>query len=127
MHSFMSCLTPARAAALRRERERLAAQLSGFSSIVHGSFLERFSTCSRRGCVCHRGRRHGPRAYVVVRAGKTQRQHYIPQGQIEAVRKAIAQYHRLMALADRISAITLQWLRGGQFDDADRRGPPRGS
>jgi len=120
----MSSLTPTRAAALRRERERLAAQLSGFSRVLHGSYLERFSTCSRPSCVCHAGRRHGPRAYVVVRAGKTQRQHYIAQGQIEAVRKAIARYHRLMALVDRISTINLQLMRGGRLDEANARKPP---
>jgi hypothetical protein len=123
----MSSLTPARAAALRRERERLAAQVSAFSRILHGSFLERFSTCSRPGCACHRGRRHGPRAYVVVRTGKIQRQHYIAHGQIEAVRKAIARYHRLMALVERISAINLQLMRGGCLDEADVHELPRGS
>lgn len=117
-------MTPAQVAALRRERERLVAQLSGFSQVLHGSYLARFSTCSRAGCVCHSGRRHGPRAYVVVRAGKTQRQHYMAQGQIVAVRKAIAQYHRLMALVDRISTINLQLMRGGQIHDAQPRRPP---
>ena len=120
----MSSLTPRRAATLRRERERLVAQLSEFSQVLHGSYLERFSTCSRAGCICHGGRRHGPRAYVVVRAGKTQRQHYIPQRQIEAVRKAIARYHRLMALVDRISTINLQLMRGGLLHEAHRRKPP---
>jgi len=120
----MSSVTPTQAAALRRERERLVVRLSGFSQILHGTYLERFSTCSRAGCLCHEGRQHGPRAYVVVRAGRTQRQHYIPQRQIEAVRKAIAQYHRLMALVDRISTINLQLMRGGLLHEAHRRKPP---
>jgi len=120
----MSPVAPTRAAALRRERERLAAQLSRFSQVLHGSFLERFSTCSRPDCVCHGGQRHGPRAYVVVRAGGRQRQHYIPQRQIEAVRRAIARYHRLMALVDRLSTINLQLMQGGCLDEAHRRKPP---
>jgi hypothetical protein len=117
-------MTPAQAAALRRERERLVAQLSGFSRILHGTYLERFSTCSRPDCDCHHGRRHGPRAYVVMRVGRTQRQRYIPQRQIEAVRKAIARYHRLMGLVERISTINLQLMRGGLLHDAHARKPP---
>jgi hypothetical protein len=36
----MSLLTPTRAAALRREREGLAARVAGCSQVIHGSYSD---------------------------------------------------------------------------------------
>ena len=51
---------------LRRKRAALLRELAGLSGLLHGSYLERFTTCSRPRCACHQGRRHGPRAYMIV-------------------------------------------------------------
>ena len=111
--------TRAKLAALRRERRRLQGELATFSRVLRGSFVERFSTCSRPGCSCHAGRRHGPRFYVAVTQQRSQRQHYVPQRQVDAVREGIAQYHRILDILDRLTAINLQLMRGGVLDEPD--------
>ena len=63
----MSTLSDEQAASLRAERGLLE-ELPRLSLLIHGSYFERYSTCSRKGCACHEGRRHGPRAYVALRS-----------------------------------------------------------
>jgi hypothetical protein len=112
-------LSKAQIAALRRERRRLLGELGSLWRVMRGTFVERFSTCSRPGCACHTGRRHGPRFYVAVTQERSQRQHYVPQRQVEAVREGIAQYHRLLEILDRLTAINLQLMRGGMLDEPE--------
>jgi uncharacterized protein DUF6788 len=107
------------AAAVRRERARLVAELSELTDLIRGSFFERYSTCMRPTCACHEGQRHGPRGYVTVTAGGRKRQYYVPQNQTEAVRHGIQQYQRLMGIVDRISSINLQLMQGGTLNEPD--------
>ena len=102
---------------LRRERRRLLEELPTLVRVLRASYFERFSTCSRPSCPCHRGQRHGPRAYVAVTTGSRQRQHYVPRSQQLAVGEGIRQYHRLLAVVDRLPAINLELMRGGVLDD----------
>lgn len=104
---------PRRIQSLLRERRELLQELSALSLLVRGSLFERFSTCSRPNCACHRGRRHGPRTYVAVTQGKRQRQHYVPQGQVAAVQEGVRQFRRLLAIADRVTAINRELMRTG--------------
>ncbi|MEW6237464.1 MAG: DUF6788 family protein [Candidatus Omnitrophota bacterium] len=102
---------------MRRERSRLLEELSTLSHLLRGSCLERFSTCSRPNCSCHTGLQHGPRAYLVVARDQSQRQVYISQTQVRAVRKGIQQYHRLLEIVDRITAINIQLMKGRVLDE----------
>ncbi len=111
--------TSVKPAPLRRQRAQLLKELGTLSLLIRGSFFERFSTCSIPSCACHRGRRHGPRAYVAVTLRKAQKQHYVPQSQVAALRKGIRQYHRLLTLLDRITAINLGLMRGGLLHEPD--------
>ena len=105
--------------ALRRERRRLLEELPTLARLLRASYFERFSTCSRPSCPCHRGQRHGPRGYVAVTTARTQRQHYVPQHQQLAVGEGIRQYHRLVSIVDRVTAINLELMRGGVLDEPD--------
>jgi len=89
------------------------------SLLLRGSFFRRLSTCSRPSCPCHRGRRHGPRAYVAVTSGRAQRQHYVAQNQVRTVQEGIRQYHRLLAILDRMTAINLKLMKGGRLHEPD--------
>lgn len=108
-----------KASGKKRERQRLLSELSSLTKLIRGSFFERFSTCARPTCGCHRGERHGPRGYVTVKQGRRQRQYYVPQNQTEAVRHGIQQYHRLMEIVDRVSSINLELMQGGTRNDPD--------
>jgi hypothetical protein len=109
------------AAALRWERRALLRELAGLEGLIRGTYLTRYATCARPGCACHRGHRHGPIVCVAVSAGGRQRQHYVRQGQAAAAREGVRQYHRLLAVADRITAINLQLLREGRLDERGER------
>ena len=101
---------------LLRERQGLLKELGQLSLIIHGSYFERYSTCSRPGCACHKGKRHGPRGYVAGRAGGKPRQYYVRKGQVRAVKEGLGQYRRMLEIADRISVINLELARAGRLD-----------
>lgn len=103
---------------LQREKKRLLEELSGLSLMIKGSYFERYSTCVRPNCSCHRGERHGPRGYVVTKGGeKPQSQHYVPKGQVQVVESGIEQYRRMLKIAGRITAINLRLMRvGGNWE-----------
>ena len=116
----MSTLNEKKVRKLLSERRGLLEELSGLPLLMHGSYFERYSTCSRPHCSCHEGKRHGPRAYVAQQhGGGSPRQHYVPKGQVEAVREGIGQYHRMLEIAYRITAINLELMRGGRLAEQD--------
>ena len=113
----MSTLSDEQAASLRAERNQLLEELSRLSLLIHGSYFERYSTCSRRGCACHQGKRHGPRGYVALRSAGRPAQHYVRRSQVSAVQKGVAQYQRLLQVADRMTEVNLELMRGGRLDE----------
>jgi hypothetical protein len=123
----MSTLSDEQAVSLRAERGKLLEELSRLSLLIHGSYFERYSTCSRRGCACHEGRRHGPRAYVALRSAGRPAQHYVRRSQVSAVQSGVEQYQRLLQVADRITQVNLALMRGGRLDEqGDRQDPDCG-
>jgi hypothetical protein len=102
---------------LRRERSSLLEELGKLPHMLHGSWVERFSTCSRKGCRCHKGERHGPRHYLVVREKGRQRQKYIPNAQVTTARAGLAEYHRVLQIVDRITQINLALMKENAYED----------
>jgi hypothetical protein len=96
---------------LLKARAKLLVELGTLSHLLHGSWVERYSVCSRANCKCHRGERHGPRHYLVVNEAGRQRQKYIPNSQADIAVKGIAQYRRLQEIADQITQLNLALLR----------------
>ena len=100
------------------KRQHLLRKMADLSLVVHGSYLERFSTCVRKNCSCHQGKKHGPRAYVVVYRDARQRQVYVPQEQLSAVRKGLRQYEQLLELLRQVTHINLTLMRAGVLDES---------
>lgn len=113
----MSSLSSKEEKSLIREREKLLGELARLTLLIHGSYFERYSTCSRKGCECHKGKRHGPRAYVAERKDGRPKQHYIKKDQTEAVREGIGQYRRMLQITDRVSEINLELARAGRLSE----------
>lgn len=114
----MSTLNEKKVRKLTSERKGLLEELSTLSLLMHGSYFERYSTCSRPNCSCHKGNRHGPRAYISQqRRESSPRQHYVPKAQVDAVREGVSQYHRMLEIADRITAINLELMRAGLLEE----------
>jgi hypothetical protein len=99
------------------ERALLLAELGGLPRMLHGSWVERFSICSRPRCRCHRGDRHGPRHYLVVREKGRQRQKYIPNAQVAAAQAGLAEYRRAREIVDRITQINLALMKEDAYAD----------
>ena len=102
---------------LLKERAGLAEELGTLSHLLQGSWVERFSVCSRPGCKCHRGQKHGPRRYLVVLENGKQRQKYIPNAQVDAAKKGRNEYRRLCGIVDRITQINLLLMKEDAYED----------
>ena len=96
---------------LLKTRTKLLAELGALSQLLHGSWVERYSVCSRADCKCHRGERHGPRHYLVIHEAGRQRQKYVPNSQRDVAKAGIAQYHRLQEIIDQITKINLALMQ----------------
>ena len=96
---------------LLKKRAVLLAELGTLSQLLHGSWVERYSVCSRADCKCHRGERHGPRHYLVVHEDGRQRQKYIPNSQTDVALAGITQYRRLQEIVDQITKLNLALLQ----------------
>jgi len=99
-------------------RRRLLQKLTGLSLVTHGTFLERFSTCTRKNCACHQGKKHGPRVYVVVYRDGRQRQVYVPQDQVAAVRIGLKQHEQAQGLLQQVTDINLKLMREGLLEES---------
>ena len=102
---------------LLEERAKLLEELATLSHLLHGSWVERYSVCSRAGCKCRRGERHGPRRYLVVSEDGRQRQKYVPNSQVEAAQKGLAQDRRLQKIAARITQLNLALMKVGDYEN----------
>lgn len=71
---------------LKVKRKELLEELSTLTQVLHGSWVERYSVCSRSNCKCKRGQKHGPRRYLVINEKGKQKQKYIPNLQVDAAR-----------------------------------------
>lgn len=101
---------------LTQEKSRLLEEMSNLSQLLHGSWVERYSTCTRRDCKCHKGQRHGPRHYLVINEKGRQRQKYIPNSHVEAAQTGLAQYKRLRQIIDRITQLNLLIMKGVEHE-----------
>ena len=101
---------------LREERARLLAELATLSRLLHGSWVERYSVCSRPDCKCRRGERHGPRHYLVVNESGRQRQKYVANSQVQAAREGLSQYSRLREIVDAITQLNLALMKENEYE-----------
>ena len=101
---------------LREERARLLAELATLSRLLHGSWVERYSVCSRPDCKCRRGERHGPRHYLVVNEAGHQRQKYVANSQVATARDGLAQHRRLREIVDQITQLNLTLMKEDEHE-----------
>ena len=102
---------------LLNERARLLVELGTLPHMLHGSWVERYSVCSRPGCRCHSGQRHGPRHYLVVNEDGRQRQKYVPNSQVAAAKAGLTEYRRAREIIDRITQINLMLMKEDAYED----------
>jgi hypothetical protein len=93
------------------ERSALFADISKLTGLLHGSWIERYSTCSRPECKCHQGQRHGPHYCLVVNEDGRQRQKYIPLSKVTTALTGLAQYKKLQVIVTKITRINLAIMK----------------
>jgi hypothetical protein len=96
---------------LFQKRSQLFTEISKLTSLLHGSWIERYFTCTRPECKCHQGQRHGPHYCLVINEDGHQRQKYVPQSQIATAQTGLAQYKRLQDLVHQITLINLAIMK----------------
>jgi len=99
---------------LLEERRALLRELGTLSKLLHGSWVERYSTCARPGCMCHVGKRHGPRRYLVVNSDGCQRQRYVPERLAGVVHEGLSQHRRLLEIVRRLTDLNLALMRADE-------------
>ena len=100
-----------KATTLRAQRDALLAEMASLRELLNGSLVQRYSTCSRKNCACHSGKRHGPRLYLAVTGEGGQRQSYIPAACVTRAAEGVAQGKRLRAIVRELTALNLRLLR----------------
>ncbi len=101
------------------ERTRLLGELHSLSKLLHGSWVERYSTCSRKNCKCHQGERHGPRCYLVVNKNGRQRQKYIPNSQVATALDGVKQHQRALEIIDKITRVNLELIKARTYEKVE--------
>jgi len=114
---YYACVSNTNVEKLLAERAVLLVELGTLPHLLHGSWVQRYSLCSRKECKCHRGERHGPRHYLVVRENGRQRQKYVPNSQVEAAQAGRSEYCRLNEIVDRITQINLALMKEGAYEN----------
>ena len=96
---------------LQCQKTKLAVKVGAQGNLLKGSLIERFTVCTRPGCRCARGHKHGPYLYVSVFDGKRSRQVYVPKSMEKEVRSWVKNYESTKKLIDNISAINIELIK----------------
>ena len=106
---------------LLSERDNLLTELSSLPCIVRASIFEKYDVCSRPGCKCHTGEKHGPHACFKASVAGRQFQKYIPKGKMRQAEEAVSQYRRAQQIIDSITAINLKLICGKNSNNGKQR------
>lgn len=105
-------------AGLRRQRQRVIAQIPDWVDVIRGSLVRYRLTCGKSGCRCHRDPRlrHGPYWYLTVSyEGGKQRRYLLAGGEVADARRGIAAYRKLWRSLCRISELNIAILKAGKM------------
>ena len=102
---------------LLERRKQLAEELVNHTGVLHGTWVERFTVCSRPNCACHRGEKHGPRYHLAVMEDGKQRQHYIRLAQKEQALKGLEHDRVIEDILQEITRINLELMKEDAYGD----------
>jgi hypothetical protein len=98
---------------LRQRKARLLDQLGVAPELLRASFVERFTTCGKRNCICASGQKHGPFYYLVANlgGGNIVKSLLKTSAQQQTVKKGVAAYQSHWECLEELSQINLELLR----------------
>lgn len=102
---------------LIERRKQLTEELAHHAGLLHGTWVERYTVCSRPNCKCHRGEKHGPRFHLAVMENGKQRQHYIRLEHKDLALRGLAHNQIVEEILQEITQINLELMKEGAYDD----------
>lgn len=102
--------------ALRQRRRALLGALSVPPQAIRASVVERFGTCGKANCACHRGQKHGPYYYLTQCLGPGQVQKFLLKSAADqqTARRATAAFNQFYDGLEELSQINTELLRRGE-------------
>lgn len=98
-------------------RKQLVNELVKHAGLLHGTWVERVTVCSRKSCKCHSGQKHGPRYHLAVMEDGKQRQHYIRMENKEPALQGLAHDRVIEEILQEITLINLELMKEGVYDN----------
>jgi len=98
----------------RKERDALAATLSGYKGILRGTVVKRGNICGKKGCRCKRKKNpipHGPYSYLSHRSKEKTQMIFLNKTKKKYTIKGIQQYKKMIDTLYKISEINFKILR----------------
>ena len=102
---------------LLERRKQLAEELAKHAGLLYGTWVERYTVCSRKGCKCHSSEKHGPRYHLAVMEDGKQRQHYIRLEYKELALRGLAHNRIIEEILQEITRINLELMKEGAYDN----------
>jgi hypothetical protein len=102
--------------ALRQRRQRLLRQLRLPPHLIRASVVERFNTCGKPNCACHRGQKHGPFYYLTqcLAVGRITKFLLKSPAAQAAARAGTAAFNEFYDSLEELSQINTELLRRGE-------------
>jgi hypothetical protein len=102
--------------ALRQRKLALVRQLAVPPQAIRASVVERFGTCGKSNCACHRGRKHGPYYYLTqcLAAGQIRKFLLKSEAEQQTAREATVAFNRFYEGLEELSQINTELLRRGE-------------
>ena len=102
--------------ALRRRKASLLRLLRLPPQAIRASVVERYGTCGKANCACHRGQKHGPYYYLTQCLAPGQIQKFLLKTEAgqQAARTATAAFNQFYEGLEELSQINTELLRRGQ-------------
>jgi len=99
---------------LLKERDKLAARLSGYKHILRGTIVKRGNICGKAVCICKRKDKpvlHGPYSYLSHRSRKSINMIFLNKKKLPYAAKGVKEYNEAVDMLYRISEINFEILR----------------
>jgi hypothetical protein len=100
---------------LRQRRAGLLRRLALPPQAVRASVVERFGTCGKASCSCHRGAKHGPYYYLTQCVAVGHMRKFLLKGPqaLDTARAAVAAFNAFYDGLEELSQINAELLRRG--------------
>lgn len=102
---------------LLERRKQLVEELTRHAGVLHGTWVERYTVCSRPDCACHHGEKHGPRYHLAVMEDGKQRQHYIRLSKKAQALRGLEHNQIIEDILQEVTRINLKLMKEDAYGD----------